>query len=224
MSDGVKRQYDGSRRREQASATRRAVLQSAHDLFVRQGYARTTMAEVAAEAGVSPETVYAAFKNKPTLLHRVWDITVGGDDEEVLLHERPEVMALMAEADLAKRLRMHARFATGLARRTGPFLRALEAAAGADEAAAAMLAEVHRQRWEGLGLMAKHAAETGQLKVDEETCRQLVWATTEATLWHRLVEQQGWSDERFAEHLGETWVNWLVSGPAARRGSRRSSP
>jgi AcrR family transcriptional regulator len=224
MSEAVKRPYDGTRRQEQARATRRAVLQAAHDLFVRQGYARTTVAEVAAEAGVSPETVYAAFKNKPTLLHRVWDITVGGDDEEVLLHERPEIVALMSEPDLATRLRMHARFATGLARRTGPFLRALEAAAGADEAAAEMLAEVHRQRWEGLGFMARSAAATGQLKVDEETCRQLVWSTTDAVLWHRLVEQQGWSDERFAEHLGETWVSWLVSAPAGRRGSRRSSP
>ena len=224
MSETVKRPYDGSRRKEQARATRRAVLQAAHDLFVRQGYARTTVAQVAAEAGVAPETVYAAFKNKPTLLHRVWDVTVGGDDEGVLLHERPEVVALMAEPDLATRLRMHARFTTALARRTGPFMRALEAAAGADDAAAQMLDEVHRQRWEGLGHMARQAAATGQLKVDEETCRQLVWATTDAVLWHRLVEQQGWTDERFAEHLGETWVSWLVSAPAGRRGSRRSSP
>jgi AcrR family transcriptional regulator len=217
MADAVKRPYDGSRRQEQARATRRAVLRAAHDLFVGQGYARTTMAEVAAAAGVSPETVYAAFRNKPTLLHRVWDVTVGGDDEEVLLHERPEVVQLAAEPDLATRLRMHARFATGLARRTGPFLRALEAAADADESARAMLAEVHRQRWEGLGHMARAAAATGQLAVDELTCRQLVWATTDTVLWHRLVVQQDWTDERFAEHLGETWIGWLVAPRRTRK-------
>lgn len=217
MPGAVKRPYDGTRRREQARATRRAVLQAAHDLFVSQGYARTTMAEVAAAAGVSVETVYAAFTNKPTLLHRVWDVTVGGDDEDVLLHERPEVVALAAEPDLATRLRQHARFATELARRTGPFLRALEAAAGADDSAERMLAEVHRQRYEGLGHMARAAAATGQLAVSEQECRDLMWATTDAVLWHRLVEERGWSDERFAEHLGETWVSWLVRPARGRR-------
>lgn len=211
MTEAVKRRYDGTRRQAQARETRRAVLRAAHDLFVQQGYARTTVAEVAAWAGVSAETVYGAFKNKPTLLHRVWDVTIGGDDEEVVYHERPEVQALMAEPDLAARLRMHARLATATARRTGPLLRAIEGAAGADEAAAAMLEEVHRQRYEGIGVMASQAAATGQLKVTEQQCRDLVWATTDAVLWHRLVEQRGWTDEQFAEHLGQTWVGWLVA-------------
>jgi AcrR family transcriptional regulator len=226
VPEAVKRRYDASRRQEQARATRRAVLQAAHDLFVSQGYGRTTMADVAASAGVSVETVYAAFRNKATLLHRVWDVTVGGDDEEVAFHERPEVLAIRAEPDLEKRLRAHARFATATARRTGPFLRALEAAAGADDAAAAMLQEIDRQRYEGIGHMAREAAATGQLAVDETICHDLVWATTDATLWHRLVEQRGWSDEQFAEHLGDTWVGWLVRpgrGRAGRPGSRGSS-
>jgi AcrR family transcriptional regulator len=211
MTEAVKRRYDGTRRQAQARETRRAVLRSAHDLFVSQGYARTTIAEVAASAGVSVETVYGAFRNKPTLLHRVWDVTIGGDDEEVVFHERPEIRALLAEPDLATRLRMQSRITTATARRTGPLLRAMEAAAGADEAAAAMLEEVHRQRYEGIGVMASMAAATGQLRVSEQECRDLVWATTDTVLWHRLVVQRGWTDERFAEHLGDTWVSWLVA-------------
>jgi AcrR family transcriptional regulator len=210
MSEAVKRRYDGTRRQEQARATRRAVLQAAHDLFVTQGYAATTIAQVAGGAGVSVETVYSAFKNKPTLLHRVWDVTVGGDDEEVLLHERPEVLAIRAEPDLAKRLRMQAGFITTTARRMGPFLRMVEAAAGADPAAAQMLAEIGRQRLEGLGFMAREAAATGQLAVPEETCRDLVWAFTDGMLWHRLVEERGWTDEAFTEHLGQVLVALLV--------------
>lgn len=219
MAEDVKRRYDGSRRQEQARATRRAVLRAAHDLFVRQGYARTTVAEVAAAAGVSSETVYAAFRSKAGLLRRVWDVTIGGDDQDVAYHERPEVAALRAEPDLEKRLRMQARTATATARRTGPFLRALEAAAGADASAAALLEDVHRQRYEGIGIMAREAAATGQLAVDEQVCRDLVWATTDAVLWHRLVEQRGWDDEQFAAHLADTWVSWLVA-PRRRAGRR----
>lgn len=218
MAEAVKRRYDGSRRQAQARETRRAVLRAAHDLFVAQGYARTTVVEVAAAAGVSAETVYAAFRNKAALLHRVWDVTVGGDDEDVVFHERPEVLAIRAEPDLEKRLRLHARFATATARRTGPLLRAIEAAAGADATAAAMLEEVHQQRLVGIGVMAAEAARSGQLAVSEEVCRDLVWATTDAVLWHRLVVQRGWTDEQFAEHLAETWVSWLVRGQAGRRG------
>jgi AcrR family transcriptional regulator len=210
MPDAVKRRYDGTRRQAQARETRRAVLRAAHDLFVEQGYARTTVAEVAAAAGVSVETVYAGFRNKPTLLHRVWDVTIGGDDEEVPFHERPEVRAVRAEPDLARRFRLHAALYARTAHRVTPFLRALEAAAGADESAAAMLAETHRQRLEGMTHMAREAAATGQLAVDEETCRDVVWAMTDGALWYRLVVQRGWSDERFAEHLGDTWVSWLV--------------
>jgi AcrR family transcriptional regulator len=180
-------------------------------LFIEQGYGRTTMAEVARTAGVSVETVYAAFKNKATLLHRVWDITVGGDDKEIVFHERPEVVAIRAEPDLAKRFMLHATFSTATMRRIAPFLRALEGAAGSEPAAAEMLTEVGRQRLAGLSVMASESAKTGQLAVSEEECRDVIWSFTDGTLWHRLVEERGWSDERYSTWLGQMWVRMLVT-------------
>jgi AcrR family transcriptional regulator len=206
----VKRSYDSSRRQEQARQTRRAVLQAAHDLFVEHGYGRTTIAEIAASAGVSPETIYAAFKNKATLLHRVWDVTIGGDDEDVVFHERAEIQAVRAEPDLARRLEMHARMFTRTARRITPFVLAVQAAAGSEPSAAEMLTEIGRQRYAGMGVMAAEAAKTGQLAVSEEECHDVMWAFTDGTLWYRLVMQRGWTDERFAEWLGRTWVATLV--------------
>lgn len=217
MSEPVKRSYDSSRRREQARQTRRAILQAAHDLFVEQGYGRTTIADIARAAGVSPETIYAGFKNKATVLHRVWDVTVGGDDEEVVFHERPEIQAIRAEPDLAKRFMMHARMATATARRMTPFCLAVQAAAGSEPSAAGMLAEMDRQRYEGMGVMAAEAARTGQLSVPEGECRDVVWAMTDGQLWHQFVQLRGWSDERFADWLGRTWVAMLVR-PLSSRG------
>ena len=211
MGESVKRSYDASRRQEQARATQRAVLEVARDLFVEHGYGRTTIKDVAVAAGVSAELIYATFGNKATLLHRAWDITIGGDDEEVLFHERPAVRALMAERDLAKRLQMQAVFLTSTAHRIAPFTRALLGAAGSEPAAADMLAEINRQRLIGIGVMAHHAAATGQLAVTEQECRDVVWATTDGALWHQLVIEQGWSDERFATWLGRMWVAALVA-------------
>jgi AcrR family transcriptional regulator len=223
MADGVvnpPRRYDSSRRQEQARATRLHVLRTAVALFVEQGYARTTIAEVARTAGVSAETIYATFKNKATLLHKAWDITVGGDDQDVVFHERPEIRALAAEPDLAKRLRMQAVISTTTARRTAPFQLMLLAAAGAEPSAAELLEEIGRQRLAGISVMARFAAATGQLAVSEEEARDFVWATTDGMLWHRLAVERGWSDDQYAQWLGDVWVGALVRKP----GSRTSRP
>ncbi len=72
MTDTVKRRYNTSRRHEQARENREQIIRAAHDLFVGHRYGRTTIADVAREAGVSAETVYKAFGNKPALLRAAW--------------------------------------------------------------------------------------------------------------------------------------------------------
>ncbi|HEY8300801.1 MAG TPA: TetR family transcriptional regulator [Jatrophihabitans sp.] len=215
MADTVKarRSYDSSRRREQARDTRLRILRAAHDLFVAQGYGRTTIADIARAAQVSSETIYTTFKNKATLLHKVWDVTIGGDDQDVQFHDRPEIQAIRGEPDLARRFVLHARMSTVAAGRTAPFLLALRGAAASEPTAAAMLAEVDRQRADGLGVMAREAAATGRLKVSEAECLDLIWATTDGTLWHRLVKERGWSEERYADHLAAMWIAALVQEP-----------
>jgi AcrR family transcriptional regulator len=210
LSGSVKRRYDSPRRAEQARATERTVLRAAHDLFVAQGYGRTTIADIARAAGVSVETVYARFGNKATLLRRAWDITIGGDDEEVVFHERPEVRAIRAEPDLAERLRLHARFSTATARRIAPFTLAVKSAAGTDPRAAEMLVEMDRQRLAGMTVMAAEAAATGQLAVTEQECRDYMWAMSDGMLWHQLVIGRGWTDEQYADWVARMWIAVLV--------------
>ena len=210
MTDTVKRSYDSSRRQEQARQTRLAVLRAAHDLFVEQGYGRTTIADIARAAGVSAETIYATFKNKANLLHRVWDMTIGGDDAEVVFHERPEIQAIRAEPDLAQAVVLHARMSTAAARRMAPFLLALTVRRG-DGAGRRRDARRGRPPAPGRdGRDGREAAGTGQLAVTEEQCRDLVWAMTDGVLWHRLVVERGWTDEQYADWLGRMWVAALV--------------
>jgi len=205
-----RRPYDSSRRRAQAEENRSAIVRAARDLFIAQGYGRTTIADIADSAGMSVETIYAAFGNKPALLHRAWDITVGGDDQDVVFHERPEVVAIRNEPDLAERLMLHAAFSTKTATRIAPFQLMVQSAAEAEPAAAAMLEEMGRQRLAGMTVMAAGAAQTQQLAVTEDECRDVIWSMTDGMLWHRLVNERGWSNERFAEWLGGMWVHLLV--------------
>ena len=86
-ADG-RRRYHSPRREAQAAATRREILEAAGRLFERDGYAATTMAAVAGEAGVSLKTVYVAFETKDGVLRALWHLRLRGDDEETPVGER----------------------------------------------------------------------------------------------------------------------------------------
>ena len=66
-----KRRYDSPRRAEQARQTRAAVVEAARRLFLRDGFAATTIAAIAAQAQVSVETIYKAFGGKPGLVRAI---------------------------------------------------------------------------------------------------------------------------------------------------------
>jgi AcrR family transcriptional regulator len=210
MIEAVKRSYDSTWRQEQARETRQRIIQAAHDLFVREGYGRTTIVDIARAAGVSVETVYAAFRNKHSLLRQVWYVTFRGDEEDVRLWDRPEIRAVIAEPDLSRRFKAHAVVLTAAFRRMTPLLLMLQGAVASQPAAAAMLAEFDERRLDAAGKYARAAAATGQLAVSEDECRDVLSATLDGALWHRLVAERGWSDERFAAWLGQLWISALV--------------
>ena len=89
-----KRSYDSPRRRAMAADTRVVVLEAAARLFAERGWSGTSVRDVAREAGVSVETVYASVGSKTKLLTRAIEVGVVGDDEPVPLAERPEFVAL----------------------------------------------------------------------------------------------------------------------------------
>lgn len=212
MAERVKRRYDSSRRREQAAENRRRIVAAAHALFVEKGYGRTTIADVAAAAGVAVETVYAAFRNKPTLLRLAWELAVRGDDaRDVPFHETPGQREIHAHPDVAVRLTRQAAVNVGIMRRTTPLALAVRGAAGSEPGALEILAEFDRDRLAAYAAYARAAATTGQLAVSEDEARDVMWSTTDGTLWHHLVQRCGWSDDRYATWLAHLWTSLLVA-------------
>ena len=65
------RRYDSSGRQDRARLVRAHVLNVAEKLFLRRGYASTTVAAIAATAGVSVETIYKKFGGKPGLIRSI---------------------------------------------------------------------------------------------------------------------------------------------------------
>src|ERR1700759_1137292 len=83
------RRYESALRTEQAAATRRRVVDAARRLFEEHGYAATTVAAIAKEAGVASKTVYLAFETKSRVLRAVWDVVLKGDDAPAPVADRP---------------------------------------------------------------------------------------------------------------------------------------
>lgn len=61
------------RTKAEAQETRRAIMQAAKRQFSQQGWAATSLCEVAREAGVTRGAIYWHFKNKAELLMALWE-------------------------------------------------------------------------------------------------------------------------------------------------------
>ncbi len=100
MGSEVKaRTYDSPRRRAQAEATRDLILAAAQKLFEQDGFAATSVAAIAKDAGVATKTVYLAFETKAGILRALWNQLLRGDGGEAPVAQRRWYTAVLEETD-----------------------------------------------------------------------------------------------------------------------------
>ena len=193
------RRYASQVRDEQARRTRRAIVTAAHDLFLAQGYAATTIDGIAAAAHVSRRTVFNSAGGKVALLKLALDWAIVGDDEPIPLADRPAIKAILAQSDPRPALMLWVQAAGDVASRTAPLGEVLIAAADIDPAAAQLLAEASRNRMLGATLFIRFLASLGGLAagITEQRAAELCWALTDGHLYRLLVAQRGWSTADF---------------------------
>jgi AcrR family transcriptional regulator len=222
MVEGVKpkRRYHAPRRTEQARQSRAAMLDAARRLFLEHGYAATTIGMVAEEAGVSTQTVYKVFENKPGLMKSVVDVAVVGDDEPVPMMEREFVQRNMAERDPVKKLRDYGAHVADIGPRVNSLSLLVRDAAAADPAAAEIWDQMQDERLTGMTYFARHLREGGYLRsgVSVNEARDVLWAHNSVELWDLLVHQRGWSAKRYGRWIGDQLVAALL--PRPNRGRR----
>jgi AcrR family transcriptional regulator len=200
----VKRSYDASGRREQARARRLGVVLAARDLFERDGFRQTTIAAIAAHAGVSAESVYKGFGSKAALAKAVFDFTIAGDDEPVPVAERAAAQAVRDEPDVRLKIAM---FADGLAQRQARSARVqilIRDGRHVDDALTAVWSKLNDESLVGMTMLGRHLLDSGQLRdgVDLDEVRDVLWTYLAIDTYERLVLTQGWPLERYAHWLG----------------------
>src|SRR5581483_1047028 len=187
-----KRRYQSPRRRAQAEATRRDILDAAQRLFEADGYAATTMADIAEKAGVALKTVYLAFQTKGGLLRALWNLLLRGDETDRPVAERAWYIEVLDEQDPQRQLRLNARNSAAGKKRISAILEVIRSAAPADPDVATLWQRIQsdyhaNQRAIVESLNDKHALAPG-LDIDRAT--DILWALNHPNTWQLLVGQR----------------------------------
>jgi AcrR family transcriptional regulator len=204
------RRYDASRRQEQARENRRAVLDVARRRFLAEGYAATTVNQIATDAGVSVETVYKAFGNKPGLLKAVFDVAVAGDDEPVALADRDFIARIEAEPDPSQKIELFAQHLCETMPRVALVQLLARDAAAADAGAAGVYAQTRTEMLTGMTMFARSLHKTGRLRVGANEARDVLWTYFSPEIYELVVLERGWSVRRYGRFLAEAVVAALV--------------
>ena len=214
VADAVnpRRRYHAPQRAERAVATRRAVLAAASELFTTRGYPATTVAQIAARAGVNVDTLYAAVGRKPALLREVVETAISGQDRGVPAEERDYVRAVRAAPTAGEKIDLYADALARMSPRTAPVFRALREAAAQDPDCAALHAEITGRRAANMRRFAADLRATGELRAvrgDDEVA-DIVWSMNSTEYYSLLVEDRGWTPQRFGAHLADAWRRLLL--------------
>lgn len=203
-----RRTYDGAARQARTRRTQAAVVEAAQSLFVERGYAATTIEAVSDRSDTPQATVYRLFSSKLGILKALLDVSIGGDDRAMPMADRPQVRALLSDADPANQLTGFAALLREIMARVGPVHRVLADAARSDQDAAALLAEIARQRHEGQQGIARSLARSGALRpgLSERDAADVIHALASPEVYGLLVTDRGWSGERY-----ETWLRSILT-------------
>ena len=216
MSDGPVKRSEGtghnerrryrSPKRDQASlATRRRIRAAAEELFVRDGYVRTTTKAIARHAGVAEMTLFLAFDTKPALLSEIIRVNVRGDDDDTPVARRAAWQEILS-AEPEHILRRFAEFTGDVQARTARILAVAEAAATTDPQLGSRRAEAHAHIRADVQQVADALTRHGHLARDVTPVQaaDIIYALASESTYLLLVDERGWSSPQYVEWLSMT--------------------
>ena len=211
---GVKRKrtYDSSLRKQQASQTRLRILDAAQRLFSDRGYGATTMEQIATHAGVATDTVYASFRNKAGVLHRLLDVRVGGDETPIAILDREGPQKVRGEPSQRRQVAAFAADVAQILERVRPVDDIMRSASGVDPEIAALRTRMQGLRYENMRQLVTWLASNGPLRggITEEEAAAIVWTIASPEVHGLLRRDRGWSLDRYVAWLSDTLTRTLL--------------
>ncbi len=190
-------------RRERSRATRRRIARAAFSLFCDRGYTGTTMADIAAAAGVAVQTVYFTYHTKTEVLSSTYELAVLGDGAPMPPQEQPWYRQAVAEPDVAAAVRLVVEGTGEIVRRVAQLDLAVRTAAESDPEAAQFLRHNEQMRVDGYREIIDVLRGKSGLRpsLTAERAADLMLLLVSPAAYRALVADRGWSHTE--------WVAWM---------------
>ncbi len=194
----------GQRREARARATRDRIVKAARELFEKKGYSATTVASIAAEAGVATATVYQAFGTKYAILARALDLAIVNDQDPVGLLDRPWGDRVRDTADPHDRLTLVVNHTSEIAARTAALKRAMRDAAATDPEVGVLILEDHQRRLRTQRALVGFVLDAAPLRpgLTKDDAVATFFGTVNSDCYLLMADNLGWDLDR--------WQRWLV--------------
>ncbi len=205
-----KRSYNASRRKEQARQKRGRIIDAAERLFLRDGYRSTTVASIAADAGVSPDTVYKSFGGKPGLVRAIRDRALEGGRAVPAEERSDEVQA--QETDPRKIIEAWGAFVAEIAPRASPILLLIRDAAATDTEVRALREQMDADRLRRMTINARRLRDARHLGSGITLARtaDVLWTYSSPELYELLVLRRGWTPKRYGRFVADAMIHALL--------------
>jgi len=202
-SEVQKRRYASARRDESALQTRRAIAAAAAVRFVRDGYAATSLADVARDAGCARPTVFAVFGSKSALMKQVLDEALAGDDEPGLVSERSWFQPVWTARTPEEVCAAYADVCLVIGSRAAPAFEAVRRAVDADPEVRALWDSLLANRRAGAQMIVDRVATISGRRRGRQFDRAVdrVWFLNDPAHYTAFVDVCGWTDGAFRDWL-----------------------
>ena len=194
----------GRRREARARQTRQRIISAALQLFLERGYVATTIEAIAKQSGVAPATVYQAFGTKQAILAAALDITVGGDDQPLIVLDRDWVSAARRQRFPKKQLGLVVAGACQIAARTAPLKEVMRDAAATEPGVRELVRQDHERRRLTQEALVRFLVERRPLRdgMDVHRAADTFFAVVNSYTYELLVGYCGWAPAE--------WQDWLI--------------
>ncbi len=205
-----RRRYDATSRRARALHKQRAIVDAAERLFLRDGFRATTIPAVAAEAGVSQETIYKTFGSKTGLVRAIRERGLAGEGS---VHaERRSNELQKEERDPRRVIEGWGQLTIEVAPKVMPILLLVAAGAATDAEMARLRQELDLARLTRMRRNARRLARAGHLRpgMRPSQAADLLWACSSPELYDLLVRRRGWALTRYARFIVDVMIAGLL--------------
>lgn len=201
------------RRERKALVTRRRMLDAAEALFVRDGYAATTITAIAEAADVAAATVYAVFGTKRAVLTELLRVRVVGDDARTPLRDREDWQAIERETDPRRQLALLAAIATQIGSRIAALYEVMAAAAGSDPEIAVMYRRQQQARYEDQRRLARSMSRAGALRagLSPAHATDIMWTLASPRTYRTLISERRWATDEYERWLAHVLACALLT-------------